>query len=129
MAESDGDNNQVKEKIENEITENQITENILNENESQNEIFNKKYYNIKKRKYICDVCFSEYKSKQNLVKHLLNKKNCNYKQKINTLLFENKNILKKDFINKIENENKIENKDEIENKTYRDLLYEEYEED
>ena len=48
--------------------------------ESDNEPLNKKmdefdklYYNHEKEKYVCDNCFSEYTSKQNIKKHLRKK--------------------------------------------------------
>ncbi len=55
------------------------------DNEPQNkkmDEFDKLYYNHEKEKYVCDNCFSEYTSKQNIKKHLLNKKKCEFRKKI-----------------------------------------------
>ncbi len=53
--------------------------------------FDKLYFNIEKNKYICDKCESEYISKQNMLKHLNNKKSCEYKQNIKKVIHESKN--------------------------------------
>ncbi len=84
----------IKNKInenENEINKDEINE-INNsddnkKNKSKKSIeFDNKYFNKELNKYVCDKCNSEYTTKQNLVKHLLNNKMCEKQQIINKLL-------------------------------------------
>ncbi len=68
---------------------------IIPQNENQNENdnideFDATFFNIQKCKYVCNKCFSEYMSKQNMVKHLNNKKFCEYKQNIKHIIEESK---------------------------------------
>ena len=48
--------------------------------------FDNEYFNKDINKYVCPDCNSEYTTKQNLLKHLLNKKICEKQQTINKLL-------------------------------------------
>jgi hypothetical protein len=106
--EEDNNNNdeekyiQLNELISNDLTNNDLTNNDLTNNdlcnndidtdsESEYEIddknfkqdeFDKIYYNNDKKKYVCDNCFSEYISKQNMKKHLLNNKKCELRKSI-----------------------------------------------
>ncbi len=66
-----------------------LEEDSHNDVYKKNEEFKKKYYNKEKNRYVCDLCFSEYKSKQNMFKHLMNKKNCLYKRNMKKILEEN----------------------------------------
>ena len=66
---------------------------IINDNnkfDKTNE-FDKLYFNFTKQKYICILCFSEYTSKQNMEKHLLNNKKCEKRRIILETLNKNNN--------------------------------------
>ncbi len=75
-----------------------IVKDQINEEEEKNEDINdefeKLYFNHEKNKYICNDCFTEYTTKYNLIKHLGNKKNCEYKKKVKNLLNSEKDKLK-----------------------------------
>ncbi len=95
-------NNLNNDNLNNDILENDNLEN--NENLSN---FNELYYNKEKDKYICNICFTEYTSKQNMEFHLLNTKKCMKRRKILDAMNANKKnselILKK----KIEDDKKL----------------------
>ncbi len=59
-------------------------------NKHENDAFDKLYYNHEKEKYECKICNSEYTSKQNMKKHLLNIKQCDAKKKLNDMIELNK---------------------------------------
>jgi hypothetical protein len=69
----------------------EIKEEEENDEKEEDDEFKKMYYNKEKNKYVCDKCNSEYISKQNMLKHLNNKKACKYKQNINQVINESKN--------------------------------------
>ncbi len=52
--------------------------------------FKKMYYYPKIDRYVCDKCMCQYKTKQNLLKHLNNEKQCKYKQNITTVMKKSK---------------------------------------
>ncbi len=51
--------------------------------------FDKLYYHPDKDKYICNICFAEYISKQNMLKHLQNEKQCASNQERNEIIKKN----------------------------------------
>ncbi len=57
-----------------------------NKNNIKNNEFDKLYFNNDKQRYICQKCNSEYRSKYMLIRHFLNKKMCEYKQKVKELI-------------------------------------------
>ncbi len=63
---------------------------IINKEEIQNnktiDKFDKLYYNNTSNKYKCIVCFTEYTSKQNMKKHILNQEKCNINKQINDII-------------------------------------------
>jgi hypothetical protein len=59
------------------------------EDDCEDDEFKKVYFNKSLNKYVCNKCDSQYKSKQNMVKHLENIKRCEYKQKINNIMKKN----------------------------------------
>ena len=54
--------------------------------------FDKIYYNKEKNRFICNKCFVEYTRRFNLIKHHKNKKSCEYKQYVNKMMQENKEL-------------------------------------
>ncbi len=61
-------------------SDNQSINNSINNNKEDE--FEKTYFNKEKNKYVCILCFSEYTSKQNMEKHLLNIKKCDKRRKV-----------------------------------------------
>ena len=53
--------------------------------------FNHLYYNFEKQRYVCNLCLSEYMSKQSMEKHLLNNKKCEKRRIILEVIIKNKN--------------------------------------
>ena len=49
----------------------------------------KKFYNTKLHLYVCNECFTKYKSKQNMVKHIHNKKQCKKRRELYDLINKN----------------------------------------
>lgn len=97
-------NKEIKNNIKNNIENNNI-EDYNNENNSDddknedNKIssskyqeFDKEYYNKEKNRFICNKCFVEYTRRFNLIKHHKNKKVCEYKQYVNKMIEENKEL-------------------------------------
>ncbi len=60
-------------------------DNIKEDGNLHNE-FKKQFYNEKINKYVCNKCLSKFKSKRNIVKHIISGKKCEYIQKINKLI-------------------------------------------
>ncbi len=61
-----------------------------NELEDLNDHFNKTFYNKKLNLYICNCCFSKYKSKQNMINHIHNEKQCKKRKELYDLINKNK---------------------------------------
>ncbi len=59
------------------------------ENQIEKKEFDKLYYHPDKDKYICNICFAEYISKQNMLKHLQNEKQCASNQERNEIIKKN----------------------------------------
>ena len=88
-------------------------------NESLCTEFKKMYYNAEKKKYICDKCNTEYKSKRNLVKHLTKSNKCEYNLSIKNaikksketseLILHKKEELKREEAKHMLNQNNIQN--------------------
>ncbi len=55
---------------------------IDDKNNTNLDSFDNRYFNKEKNKYICNLCFTEYTSKQNMEKHLLNKNKCDKRRQI-----------------------------------------------
>ena len=60
-----------------------ISDNVLDD-------FNKLYFNFDKQKYVCNICLSEYFSKQNMERHIFNTKQCNKKRILVEAIIKNK---------------------------------------
>jgi hypothetical protein len=104
--------------------------------------FDNIYYNKEKDKYICNLCLVEYKSKQNMLKHIENTSQCEkYKQRNNLIknnLEQSINMIKKEFNDKQifntyvqnNNNNVQNNNNNTQNNTYnfamRDFVHEKY---
>ncbi len=76
-------------------TENDEDQDEENEEESKieediNDQFDNLYYNKKINKYVCVDCFSKYKSKQNMVKHVHNEKQCKKRKQLYDIINKNK---------------------------------------
>ncbi len=90
-----------------------------NDNDEEDDKFNKMYFNKEINKYKCILCSSEYTSKQNMKKHLLNSKQCETKKQINEvmelqsskmeLILYKKEELKKEEEKHILNQNNVQN--------------------
>jgi hypothetical protein len=65
-------------------------ENKISSNKYQE--FDKEYYNKEKNRFICNKCYVEYTRRFNLIKHHKNKKACEYKQYVNKMIQENKEL-------------------------------------
>ncbi len=83
--------NEINEEYENNIDEinEEYEHNTNNEKEEDGNLYNefkKQFYNEKINKYVCNKCFSKFKSKRNIVKHIISGKKCEYIKKINKLL-------------------------------------------
>ena len=61
------------------------------------------FYNDEIKKYMCPICDSKYKSKYTFIKHLQNKKRCDFKKSVKDLLNYskelNENTLNKNTLN------------------------------
>ncbi len=77
---------------------NKNDKNKINKEETKNnkimDKFDKLYYNNITGKYKCIVCSTEYTSKQNMKKHILNQEKCNINKQINDIIELHKSIKK-----------------------------------
>ncbi len=77
--------------------------------------FDSEYFKSELNKYVCPKCGSEYKSKYNLIKHMKNKKLCEYNQTVNKLIYESKEIAQ------IKKEKELKEKEEIEKHIFQNI--------
>ncbi len=78
-----------------------------NDNLDNLDYFDNEYFNKEKNKYVCSLCFSEYISKQNMEKHLLNKNKCDKRRQVRDAFNASKQTQEIVLHKKTEEENKF----------------------
>jgi hypothetical protein len=87
-----------------------LNNNLISTNENNNihksdekvDEIDELYFNKDKNKYICNICLSEYTSKQNMKHHLMNEKKCLQKLQLKKLINKRKEYSKQLLNNELE---------------------------